>query len=125
MADIAGRRFGCAKLPYNTDKSYTGTTAMFFAGFVSSVLFMCYFDLFGFVEQSWTMAVGFGITSLAAATVESLPVSTRLDDNLTVPLASTLVGGLVFYYVCGGGGAGSDDWSTISASAAVAFAGSI
>ena len=84
---------------------------------------MCYFDLFGFVEQSWTMAVGFGITSLAAATVESLPVSTRLDDNLTVPLASTLVGGLVFYYV-GGGGTGNGDRSSISAVAAMVFAGS-
>jgi farnesol kinase len=38
VADIAGRRFGHKKLPYNPDKSYAGTIAMFFAGFVASIL---------------------------------------------------------------------------------------
>lgn len=95
VADIAGRRFGHAKLPYNRDKSYAGTIAMFLAGFIASVLYMCYFQLFGFVEENWTMVISFGVTSLAAAVVESLPISTRLDDNLTVPLASVLVGALV------------------------------
>lgn len=125
VADIAGRRFGHAKLPYNPDKSYAGSIAMFFAGFVASILYMCYFHLFGFVEQSWIMVAAFGITSLAAAIVESLPVSTRLDDNLTTPIASALVGGLVFYYVGdGGGGAGNSDKSSISAIAEMVFAGS-
>ncbi|CAO2143004.1 unnamed protein product [Urochloa humidicola] len=48
------------------------------------------------------MVAGFGVTSLAAAVVESLPISTRLDDNLTVPLASVLVGALVFYFIKAG-----------------------
>jgi farnesol kinase len=82
---------------------------------------MCYFHLFGFIEQSWIMVAAFGITSLAAAIVESLPVSTRLDDNLTTPIASALVGGLVFYYV-GTGGAGNGDRSSISAVAEMVFA---
>jgi farnesol kinase len=59
--------------------------------------YMCYLHRFGLVEQSWAMAVAFGVTSLVAAVVESLPISTRLDDNLTVPLASALVGSLVLY----------------------------
>ena len=63
---------------------------------------MCYFHHFGFIEESWAMAAAFGITSFAAAAVESLPVSTRLDDNLTVPVTSAIVGGLVFPYVGGG-----------------------
>jgi farnesol kinase len=84
---------------------------------------MCYFHLFGFVEESCTMAAAFGVTSLAATIVESLPLSTRLDDNLTVPVTSVLVGGLVFYYV-GGGGTGNGDRSSISAVAAMVFAGS-
>ena len=121
VADIAGRRFGHVKLPHNPDKSYAGSIAMFFAGFIASILFMCYFHLFGFVEQSWTMVAAFGITSLAAAIVESLPVSTLLDDNLTTSIASALVGGLVFYYVGGGGGG---DGSSILATAAMVFAGS-
>ncbi|KAF0923107.1 hypothetical protein E2562_003330 [Oryza meyeriana var. granulata] len=61
--------------------------------------YMCYFSIFGFVDKSWTMVAAFGVISLVAAVVESLPISTRLDDNLTVPVASTLVGALVFYSI--------------------------
>ena len=42
------------------------------------------------------MVLGFWIVSLASALVESLPISTDLDDNLTVPVTSILVGSLVF-----------------------------
>jgi farnesol kinase len=38
VADIAGRRFGHKKLPYNPDKSYAGTIAMFTAGFLASIV---------------------------------------------------------------------------------------
>lgn len=99
VADIAGRRFGHVKLPHNPEKSYAGSIAMFLAGFIASVLFMCYFNIFGFVEKSWSMVAAFGVISLAAAVVESLPISTRLDDNLTVSVASVLVGALVFYSI--------------------------
>lgn len=57
---------------------------------------MYYFSLFGFVRGSWEMVLGFLVVSLASALVESLPISTELDDNLTVPLTSILVGTLVF-----------------------------
>jgi len=57
---------------------------------------MWYLNIFGFVDKSWAMVGAFGVISLAAAVVESLPISTRLDDNLTVPLASVLVSALVF-----------------------------
>jgi farnesol kinase len=80
---------------------------------------MCYFHFFGFIEESWIMAVAFLVASLAAAIVESLPVSTRLDDNLTVPITSALVGGLAFNYVGGG-----DHRSGISAIAEMIFTGS-
>ncbi|RLM86699.1 putative phytol kinase 2, chloroplastic [Panicum miliaceum] len=109
VADIAGRRFGQVKLPHNPEKSY-----------------MCYFNIFGFVEKSWTMVGAFGAISLAAAVVESLPISTRLDDNLTVPLASVLVSALVFHFI----GATNlccmstdDRGSSISAIAEMVFAG--
>ncbi|KAG6481541.1 hypothetical protein ZIOFF_058145 [Zingiber officinale] len=59
-------------------------------------LYMHYFHTFGFIEESWRMVMGFLVASLAAAFVESLPISTELDDNLTVTVASMLVGGLVF-----------------------------
>ena len=57
---------------------------------------MWYLNIFGSVDKSWAMVGAFGVISLAAAVVESLPISTRLDDNLTVPLASVLVSALVF-----------------------------
>jgi len=99
---------------------------MFLAGFIASVLFMCYFNIFGFVEKSWTMVAAFGVISLVAAVVESLPISTCLDDNLTVPVASVLFSALVFYSIgarnlcCMSG----EDWRSISATVGMMFAGS-
>lgn len=96
LADIFGRRFGSQKLFYNKNKSVAGSIAMATAGFLVSVGFMHYFSLFGYVQENWKMVPSFLIVSLATALVESHPLSTELDDNLTVPLASILVGYLVF-----------------------------
>ncbi|CAA7406254.1 unnamed protein product [Spirodela intermedia] len=96
VADVIGRRFGRVKLPYNSSKSYAGSVAMAAAGFLASVGYMYYYSLFGFVEVSWGKTLGFLLVSLAATAVESLPISSKFDDNLTVPLTSFLVGSLVF-----------------------------
>ncbi|KAK6935696.1 hypothetical protein RJ641_032726 [Dillenia turbinata] len=96
LADVVGRRFGHKKLPYNLNKSVAGSLAMAAAGFVSCVVYMHYFSMFGYMEKSWEKVLGFLLVSSATALVESLPVSSELDDNLTVPLASILVGTLVF-----------------------------
>ncbi|KAI5007184.1 hypothetical protein ZWY2020_047132 [Hordeum vulgare] len=95
IADIVGRRLGKEKLPYNPNKSYAGSIAMAVAGFLASVGYMHYFHSFGFMEESWYMTLGFLVVSVAAALVESHPISTELDDNLTVPLTSFLVGSLI------------------------------
>uniref|UniRef100_A0A8R7TZH5 Uncharacterized protein n=1 Tax=Triticum urartu TaxID=4572 RepID=A0A8R7TZH5_TRIUA len=95
VADIVGRRLGKEKLPYNSNKSYAGSIAMVVAGFLGLFLCMHYFHTFGFIEESWHMTFGFLVVSIAAALVESHPISTELDDNLTVPLASFLVGSLI------------------------------
>ncbi|KAL2500174.1 putative phytol kinase 2 [Abeliophyllum distichum] len=92
IADIAGRRFGRLKLPYNKNKSIVGTTAMATCGFLASIGYMLYFSWFGYIQESSKMVLGFFIVSLASAFVESHPSSTKLDDNFTVPLASLLVG---------------------------------
>lgn len=60
---------------------------------------MYYFSSFGYVEKSWGTVLGFWIVSLASTLVESLPISTDLDDNLTVPVTSILVGNLVFRFL--------------------------
>ncbi|WOL04828.1 putative phytol kinase 2, chloroplastic [Canna indica] len=96
VADIVGRRLGMTKLPYNRNKSLAGSIAMFLAGFLSSIGYMHYYHMFGFMDESWGMITRFFVVSLFAAIVESLPISSELDDNLTVPVASLLVGALVF-----------------------------
>ncbi|KAK1578046.1 hypothetical protein Q3G72_027113 [Acer saccharum] len=96
FADIVGRRLGREKLPYNPNKSIAGSIAMATAGFLASLGFMYYFASFGFIQYNWEMVFGFLVVSLASAIVESLPISTKLDDNLTVTLTSILVGSLVF-----------------------------
>ncbi|CAN6467342.1 unnamed protein product [Victoria cruziana] len=96
IADIVGRRFGTVKLPYNKMKSFVGTISMVIAGFVASVVYLYYYSFFGLCEYSWQTIAGLFVVSLAASLVESLPISTELDDNLTVPLTSILVGGLIF-----------------------------
>ncbi|EPS57827.1 hypothetical protein M569_16990, partial [Genlisea aurea] len=88
MADIVGRRFGRTKLPYNENKSLVGSLAMASAGFLASIGYMWYFSMMGYFEGSREMGFGFLMVSIAAALVESHPVSTMLDDNLTVPLTS-------------------------------------
>ncbi|KAJ8749722.1 hypothetical protein K2173_012273 [Erythroxylum novogranatense] len=96
IADIVGRRFGFKKIPYNRNKSIAGSVAMALAGFLASLGFMFYFASFGYVQESFNMALGFLVLSVASAFVESLPISTELDDNLTVTLASILLGSFVF-----------------------------
>ncbi|KAH6813785.1 Phosphatidate cytidylyltransferase family protein [Perilla frutescens var. frutescens] len=96
VADIFGRRFGSQKLPYNRNKSFAGSIAMVSAGFLASIGYMFYFSWFGYIEESSKLVVGFLAVSVVAALVESLPISTELDDNFTVPLAVVLVATLVF-----------------------------
>ncbi|ONK77078.1 uncharacterized protein A4U43_C02F2880 [Asparagus officinalis] len=96
LADIVGRRLGKNMLPYNIDKSIEGSVAMATAGFIASILYMHYFSTFGYIEESWGMSIRFLLVSIAAAFVESLPISSELDDNLTVPLTSLLVGAFIF-----------------------------
>ncbi|KAL6533487.1 hypothetical protein OROMI_027599 [Orobanche minor] len=95
IADIMGRLFGNRKLPYNQNKSVVGSISMAVAGFLASIGYMLYFSSFGYIEGSSNMVVGFLIVSVATALVESHPLSTELDDNLTVPLTAVLVGSLV------------------------------
>ncbi|KAJ0021364.1 hypothetical protein Pint_32498 [Pistacia integerrima] len=96
MADVVGRRLGRQKLPYNRNKSVAGSIAMASAGFLASIGYMYYFASFGYLQCSWDLVFSFLVVSLASALAESLPISTQLDDNLTVTVTSILVGSLVF-----------------------------
>jgi len=96
FADIVGRRLGTVKLPYNKNKSFAGSFTMLLMGFIFSVGYLFYFASFGYYEFSTRMILSSLLISIVATVVESLPISTELDDNLTVPLVSVLVGVLLF-----------------------------
>ncbi|CBI15917.3 unnamed protein product, partial [Vitis vinifera] len=91
LADLVGRRFGIQKIPYNRNKSFSGSLAMAVAGFLASIGYMHYFASFGFIQESWEMVFGFLVVSLGSTLVESLPISSELDDNLTIPVTSLLL----------------------------------
>ena len=97
IADIVGRRFGSTKLPYNPGKSWAGSIAMFLFGFLVSYGCLWYFSRMGFYQlDTKGTLLRLAVVSLAATVVESLPVSTKLDDNVTVPLTTVVVGMLLF-----------------------------
>uniref|UniRef100_A0A2P2K4J1 Uncharacterized protein n=1 Tax=Rhizophora mucronata TaxID=61149 RepID=A0A2P2K4J1_RHIMU len=96
MADVIGRQFGTKKIPYNRNKSIAGSVAMALSSLFSSIGYMHYFASFGYVLPSRQMALGFLLVSIGSAIVESLPISTVVDDNLTVTLTSILLGSAVF-----------------------------
>lgn len=94
LADLLGRRFGQSmKLPYNRDKSVVGTASMFFFGTLSCIGFLCLFRWLGYFGMSTSQLIHTSLAvSLAAALVESLPLSRHLDDNISVPVVSFVLG---------------------------------
>ncbi|KAL2613155.1 hypothetical protein R1flu_024847 [Riccia fluitans] len=97
IADIMGRKFGTKKLPYNPDKSWAGSIAMFVFGFLASFGCMQYFSALGFYQlDNSNAAIRLAVISLAATIVESLPITAKLDDNFTVPATVFVLGMLSF-----------------------------
>ncbi|KAL8538754.1 hypothetical protein ACS0TY_000675 [Phlomoides rotata] len=99
IADIMGRRFGSAKIPYNPLKSWAGSISMFLFGFVVSISMLYYFAALGYIELDWVQTVGrVALVSFVATFVESLPTNGIVDDNVSVPVASMVTSFLVFGY---------------------------
>jgi len=97
FADIIGRRFGSSKLPWNPNKSWAGSIAMFVAGLAMASGFfwlfcgMGYFECFSLQVTLPYLAAVCGICTV----VESLPIDSWFDDNLSVPLVAVAVSMLV------------------------------
>ncbi|KAL0450804.1 UNVERIFIED_CONTAM: putative phytol kinase, chloroplastic [Sesamum latifolium] len=53
--------------------------------------YMYYFSWLEYIEASPNMVLGFFLVSVFSALVESYPLGPKLDDNLTVPLASMML----------------------------------
>ncbi|XP_043703908.1 probable phytol kinase 1, chloroplastic [Telopea speciosissima] len=91
FADIMGRRFGALKLQYNIQKSWIGSFSMFLSGFLISIGMLYFFSALGYFQLDWPWTVKrVALVSLGATVVESLP-TTKVDDNISVPLSSMLM----------------------------------
>jgi phytol kinase len=95
IADIVGRRVRSGKLPWSPEKSLAGSLSVFLGGWLLT--------LFIFIIYVWTGVFGgplmhflLPITwiALGAMLVESLPFTDV--DNITLTVASALIGHLVF-----------------------------
>jgi phytol kinase len=94
FADIIGRRFGSAKLPFSREKSWAGSAAMFLGSFVFAFAFVWLFATLGYYTLDVGRAFGvIALIALAATAVESLPYHDI--DNITVTVVA-LVLGLLF-----------------------------
>ncbi|KAI7838586.1 hypothetical protein COHA_007657 [Chlorella ohadii] len=94
LADIVGRRFGKGNpLPWNPEKSWAGSAAMFLGGLGMSLGLITLFSSLGYFECDMPgMALTVAAISLVATGVESLPVNQSIDDNLSVPGVAAFLG---------------------------------
>jgi phytol kinase len=85
LADVVGRRYPLAPLPFNPGKTWGGSAAMFLGGFVFALAFMAVFQWAGLIDTGLpasALAARLGIIALLCTLVEALPL--RDIDNLTV-----------------------------------------
>ncbi|GAB2286920.1 hypothetical protein Dimus_021308 [Dionaea muscipula] len=97
VADIVGRRFGVAKIPYNQKKSWVGSISMFAFGTLVSLGMLYYFSALGYFQLDWHHTLEkVALVSLVATLVESLSTAEVIDDNISVPLASMIAAYMSF-----------------------------
>lgn len=95
LADIFGRTWGAAKLPWNKGKSWAGSLGMLLGGWVLSVLIIWVFSAAGvFTSPIQSFLLPITIIALVGTIVESLPL--KDVDNITVTIAAVIVGYLFF-----------------------------
>lgn len=86
FASIVGRRFGKTKLPWNSQRSYAGSSAFLFFGGISSIFFTNWVWKTP-PEPLWWFVVAVPLLgTLLAAVIETVPIG--INDNITVPLSA-------------------------------------
>lgn len=91
IADIVGRKFASAKLPWSRDKSIAGTVSVFLGGWLMSAAMIFIYVTAGVFGGAFTgYLFPLTVMALAGAVVESLHY--RDIDNISMTLASALVG---------------------------------
>lgn len=94
LADIIGRRWGKSNpLPWNTEKSWAGSGAMFLGGLGMSLALLWYFSALGYLTLDGGPTVAAVVLiSAVAAVIESLPANKVVDDNISVPGVAAVLG---------------------------------
>ncbi len=91
IADIVGRRFVSAKLPWSKDKSVAGSLGVFLGGFVMSTMIIYIFVAAGVFTGTFTSyLLPIAGIALASALVETLHY--KDIDNISMTLAAALLG---------------------------------
>ncbi len=94
LADIIGRRFGKTKLPWSRSKSWAGSLAVFFGGWLLSILILAAYIAAGIFPPALSdYLLALAVIALGVTAVESLPIPDI--DNITIVLAAILLGYLV------------------------------
>lgn len=95
IADIVGRRVVSAKLPWSSEKSIAGTFGVFAGGWLMSFAIIFIYILAGiFPAPITSYLLPITTIAIAGAVVESLHF--KDIDNITMTLASALIGSLFF-----------------------------
>jgi phytol kinase len=95
VADIVGRRVPSPRLPWSPEKSLAGSLSVFAGGWLLTVLIFAVYVWVGVFNGPVTrFLLPITWTALGAMLVESLPF--KDVDNITLTLASGLIGHLVF-----------------------------
>jgi phytol kinase len=95
LADIVGRRIASPKLPWSADKSLAGSLSVLVGGWLMSAFILFIYVSVGVFSRSFSSyLLPLGVVALGGALVESLPQ--KDVDNITVTLASVIIGLLVF-----------------------------
>jgi phytol kinase len=93
LADIVGRRWGRARLPFNPSKSWAGSLAMFLGGFAFAFSFLLLFNALGDFNPPLaldSLVPKMALIALVATVVEALPLGEA--DNLTITFVGAALG---------------------------------
>lgn len=95
IADIVGRKFNSAKLPWSREKSIAGSLAVFAGGWLmSAIIIFIYVNAGVFAGSISNYLLPITMIAFVGMLVESLPY--KDIDNVTMTVASALVGYLFF-----------------------------
>lgn len=94
LADLVGRKFPIAQIPWNKNKSLGGSSAVLLGGFLLAAVILAIYQQFGIFGFAFPKElINLFAVALGAALVETLPI--KEIDNLTVSITAVVIGYLM------------------------------